>query len=127
MRFSLRWCLVVMAQAAIACTLLSTYERLSASDQATLVLWCGVAMAFSPLFFFLLPRPWFQRPALLLFTWWILPVATMWIAFQHLVSDSTIDRFNGFFLGGASFLAMFLPVIVGGILRERMNKIEKDL
>jgi hypothetical protein len=124
LRVSLRWCLVAMAQIAVALTLLLTYGQLEPREQSNFTLSTGIAMAFSPLLFCLLPRRCFQRPALLLFTWWIVPVSTLWIAFQHLISDNTIDNFNGFFLGGASFLAMFLPVVVGGIIRERMIKKE---
>jgi hypothetical protein len=82
-------------------------------------------MFFSPLTFTLLPRSCFNRPALLLLTWWPIPISMSWIALQHFTLDNTNERFYSFFLGPASLWAMFAPVIVGGVIRNRANQKRK--
>lgn len=102
---------------AVASTLYARYHSPEPARKLQLVVWYGVAMAVSPLLFAFLPRSLFDRPALLLLTWWIVPLTTLWIGFRRVTEDQSPT--SGLFLVLASFMAMFLPVVVGGIIRSR--------
>lgn len=120
MTFGIAWCFVVTALASVAAAIYGRYGSIDFSGQALFILWCSIALLLSSFAFAFLPRSAYERPKLLLFTWWIVPFTTMWIGFKHTLSENSNSPTMGIFLMAASAAAMFLPVVFGGIARSRL-------